>query len=48
MPKERLSFVITLEPVEEAMLLRAVESIDKFDFMVEPTLVLPMVSAVAE
>jgi homoserine dehydrogenase len=48
MAKERLSFVITLEPVEEAMLLRAVESIDRFDFMVEPTLVLPMVSGVGE
>jgi hypothetical protein len=45
MAKNRLSFVITLEPVKEAVVRRAVQVINKFDFMREPVLVLPIVSS---
>jgi homoserine dehydrogenase len=44
MPKARLSFVITLEPVEERVVRRAIEGINRFDFMLEPVLVLPIES----
>lgn len=44
MEKDRLSFVITLEPVNESVVHRAVQAINKFDFMLEPVLVLPIVS----
>lgn len=44
MDKARLSFVVTLEPVSESKVLRAVETIDQFDFMLEPALVLPVAS----
>ena len=40
MPKDRLSFVITVEPVSEPTIRRAVEAIDAFDFMVEPVMLL--------
>ena len=40
MPKDRLSFVITVEPVSEPTIRRTVEAIDAFDFMVEPVLLL--------
>jgi homoserine dehydrogenase len=42
MHKARLSFVITLEPVDEATALRAVQSINQFPFMLEPALLLPI------
>ena len=45
MAKDRLSFVITLEPVNESVVLRAVQVINKFDFMREPVLLLPIVSS---
>jgi homoserine dehydrogenase len=48
MPKDNLSFVITLEPISEATVLRAVKSINDFDFMKSPVLLLPMISAVEE
>ena len=40
MPKDRLSFVITVEPVSEPTIARAVEAINAFPFMVEPVLLL--------
>jgi homoserine dehydrogenase len=46
MHKARLSFVITLEPVVEGVVNRAVQEINKFEFMLEPVLMLPMVSAI--
>src|SRR5215510_5804115 len=46
MAKERLSFVITLEPVGENVVKRAVERINEFEFMLEPVLLLPMHSSV--
>ncbi len=42
MHKTRLSFVVTLEPVDEATALRAVHAINQFDFMLEPALLLPI------
>ena len=42
MPKERLSFVITLEPVGENVVRSAVKAINAFEFMLEPVLVLPI------
>ena len=45
MAKERLSFVITLEPVGEGVVRRAVEAINKFEFMLEPVLLLPIASS---
>ena len=40
MPKDRLSFVITVEPVSEPTIRKAVDEINAFDFMVEPVLLL--------
>jgi hypothetical protein len=34
-PKDRLSFVITVEPVSETVMRRALAAIDRFDFMLE-------------
>jgi homoserine dehydrogenase len=48
MPKDDLSFVITLEPISEATVLRAVKTINSFDFMKSLVLLLPMISAVEE
>jgi homoserine dehydrogenase len=45
MPKEKLSFVITLEPVRESVVQKAVAAINQLEFMIEPVLLLPMVSA---
>jgi homoserine dehydrogenase len=42
MHKARLSFVITLEPVDEGTAARAVEAINQFSFMLEPALLLPI------
>src|SRR6185437_2183848 len=48
MPKDRLSFVITLEPTSETTARRAVAAINKFEFMREPVLLMPMISSVEE
>jgi homoserine dehydrogenase len=40
MPKDRVSFVITVEPVSEPTIRRAVDAINAFEFMVEPVLLL--------
>src|ERR1700675_4901728 len=40
LPKDRVSFVITVEPVSEPVIRRAIDTIDAFDFMVEPVLLL--------
>ena len=40
LPKDRLSFVITVEPVSEPIVRRAVDAINAFGFMVEPVLLL--------
>jgi homoserine dehydrogenase len=40
MPKDRLSFVITVEPVSEPTIRRAVDAINSFGFMLEPVLLL--------
>jgi homoserine dehydrogenase len=48
MPKDRLSFVITLEPTLEATAQRAVEAINRFEFMRAPVLLMPMISTVEE
>jgi predicted amino acid-binding ACT domain protein len=48
MQKDRLSFVITLEPTLEATALRAVEAIARFEFMKAPVLLMPMISSVEE
>jgi len=40
LPKDRVSFVITVEPVSEPVIRRAIETIDAFDFMVEPVFLL--------
>jgi len=45
MPKDRLSFVITLEPTLETTVQRAVETINHFEFMKAPVLVMPMISS---
>lgn len=42
MRKERLSFVITLEPVNERVVRHAVEAINTFAFMLEPVLLVPI------
>jgi homoserine dehydrogenase len=42
MHKARLSFVITLEPVDEGTAVRAVEVINQFPFMLESALLLPI------
>jgi homoserine dehydrogenase len=48
MRKDKLSFVMTLEPTLEATVERAVQSINAFEFMREPVLLLPMISSVEE
>jgi homoserine dehydrogenase len=48
MPKDRLSFVITLEPTLEATVQRAVEAINRFEFMKAPVLLMPMISPIEE
>src|SRR5882672_5824059 len=48
MPKDALSFVITLEPIPEATVQRAVQMINGFEFMKEPALLLPMTSSAEE
>jgi homoserine dehydrogenase len=48
MPKDRLTFVITLEPTTEPTVRRAVAVINRFEFMREPVLLLPMISSVEE
>jgi homoserine dehydrogenase len=48
MPKDRLSFVITLEPTLETTVRRAVEAISRFEFMKAPVLLMPMISTVEE
>jgi homoserine dehydrogenase len=48
MPKDGLSFVITLEPIVEAVAERAVKAINKFDFLKGPVLLLPMISTKEE
>lgn len=40
LPKDRVSFVITVEPVSEPTIRRAVDAINAFEFMVEPVLLL--------
>jgi homoserine dehydrogenase len=40
MPKDRVSFVITVEAVSEPTIRGAVAAIDAFEFMVEPVLLL--------
>ncbi len=40
MPKDRLSFVITVEPVSEPTIRCAIDTINAFEFMVEPVLLL--------
>jgi homoserine dehydrogenase len=48
MAKDRLSFVITLEPTLETTVQRAVEAINRFDFMKAPVLLMPMISPTEE
>jgi len=40
LPKDRVSFVITVEPVSEPIIRRAIHTINEFEFMVEPVLLL--------
>jgi homoserine dehydrogenase len=40
MPKDRVSFVITVEPVSEATIRATADVINTFEFMVEPVLLL--------
>jgi homoserine dehydrogenase len=40
LPKDRVSFVITVEPVSEPVIRGALDTINSFDFMVEPVLLL--------
>ncbi len=42
MRKEKLSFVVTLGPVAEPVVLKAVAAINQFSFMVEPVFVAPI------
>ncbi|HEY6270376.1 MAG TPA: homoserine dehydrogenase [Terriglobales bacterium] len=48
MPKDQLSFVITVEPTIEPTVERAVETINRFEFMKAPVLLLPMISSIEE
>lgn len=48
MAKDGLSFVITVEPTIEPTVQRAVETINGFDFMKAPVLLLPMISSMEE
>jgi homoserine dehydrogenase len=45
--KDNLPFVITVEPASESALARALEKMQTLDFMCEPPLALPIVSALA-
>ncbi len=45
LPKERLSFVITVEAISECNIRNAVERINKSDFLLEPVLLMRMLSA---
>ncbi|HKF23435.1 MAG TPA: homoserine dehydrogenase [Candidatus Angelobacter sp.] len=47
-PKDRLSFVITLEPAVDSTVRAAVNAINAFEFMREPALLLPMISSKEE
>jgi homoserine dehydrogenase len=40
LPKDRVTFVITVEPISEPVIRRAIDTINAFDFMVEPVLLL--------
>jgi hypothetical protein len=40
--KERLPFVITVEPTTEKAVRGAIAQMNELDFMVEPALVMPM------
>jgi len=40
LPKDRVSFVITVEAVSEPVIRKAIHTINSFDFMVEPVLLL--------
>ena len=40
LPKDRVSFVITVEPVSEPTIRGAVDAINAFEFMVEAVLLL--------
>jgi homoserine dehydrogenase len=48
MAKDGLSFVITVEPTSEPTVQRAVQTINRFEFMKEPVLLLPMISSAEE
>ncbi len=48
MNKDRLSFVITLEPTLETTVNRAVEAMNRFEFMRAPVLLMPMISPAEE
>lgn len=48
MPKDGLSFVITVEPVSETTVQRAVATINQFEFMKSPVLLLPMISSMED
>lgn len=48
LPKDRLSFVITLEPATDSTVQAAVHVINSFEFMREPALLLPMISSMEE
>jgi len=48
MAKDRLSFVITLEPTLEETVLRAIETMNRFEFMRSPVLLMPMISPAEE
>jgi homoserine dehydrogenase len=45
MRKEKLSFVVTLEPVSEPVVLNAVAVINQFPFMLEPVFLAPITSS---
>ena len=45
MPKAKLSFVVTIEPVAEATAMRAVKAIDGCEFMIAPVMMLRMESS---
>jgi homoserine dehydrogenase len=40
LPKDRVTFVITVEPISEPVIRRAIDTINAFEFMVEPVLLL--------
>jgi homoserine dehydrogenase len=48
LPKDRLSFVITLEPATDSTVQAAARVINNFEFMREPVLLLPMISSMEE